>query len=122
PRDILHDAALSLKTLVPNHRYAFGSLTLFIDRGCLFLPEPPLPVLPESRIPLEGCFPFGSWEVSVMAQEGQGDGDRCGWRNAYSGVIEVSLPKGKYTIGKPELQAHYPGTSPLKEWWNKHKV
>lgn len=122
PRDILHDAALSLKTLVPNHRYAFGNLTLFIDRGCLFVPERPLPVLPELGIPLEGCFAFGPWEVSVMAQEGRGEGNLCGWRNAYSGVIEASLPEGKYTIGKPELQAHYPGTSPLKEWWNKHKV
>ncbi|MGA8165549.1 MAG: tRNA lysidine(34) synthetase TilS [Waddliaceae bacterium] len=122
-REILEQGADHLLLRSANRAFSMGKFTLHIDRGRIFLSPFSFSVIPAKRVELERTMRYGLWLVATERSRG---GGRLfsDWKKVWKGRTEVILPLGTkpYHIGSPCLQHPFPRTSPLRKWWNLHKV
>ena len=120
-RDALETIAHHLLSQSANRQVSCQKILIQIDRGRLFI-IPDYPSLPEKPYPLSlGSHQLNGWQITVNKVNTWGN--PTDWKDLWgSGRAEVILPSGEYELSFPISNHLYPGKSPLRDWWAKHKV
>ncbi len=117
---LIDSAAQFLLANEANKFFNMGERALVMDRHRAFLLRQPLPALPPLQLLHEGKQYYGMWEVEVTPFKETKI--LTGWEHVWKGELRIALPPGSYSLGPPQLQASYPGSSPLTKWWTDAKV
>lgn len=91
-----------------NKTFLSNGRRLIVDRGILFI--------------IEESLSWGDlvWEVSRIKPEKAWPASS--WRDLWMGTGSAFLPDHEYEIIPPETHLSFPGSSPIKEWWQENRV
>lgn len=98
-----------------------GGRVLHIDRKKLFLLKESSETPPEVLFVKPGSYVYGSWEINVD-KDSKAKQSKSGWKHAWNGLLEVSVPANEYQLGPAKMSASYWGGSSISRLWTNDKV
>lgn len=116
--DTACDLVLSKKG---NRRLSVGQHEIVIDRRRIFILSRTIETLPSAFELKFGNQQIGPWKVTVSLAEGHKP-QLSGWRNAWRGRIEITLPKSEYVVGPARMNAPYAEGPAVSRLWTNDKV
>ncbi|MBI2743751.1 MAG: tRNA lysidine(34) synthetase TilS [Chlamydiales bacterium] len=82
---------------------------VIVDRGILFVVSRDL------------SWSNLDWQISYEPAVNT-DFKNFSWKDLWTGETRVTLPENSYELQPPQTALPFPGASPIKEWWQEHKV
>lgn len=106
-----------------NRHVTAGSKTICLDRRRIFILHHRVETLPPPLLLQEGTHQYGPWHITVSCRSHPVQCHAMGWKCAWSGKSEISLPADTYHLGPAVMYAPYPGSrSSISKWWTNEKV
>lgn len=106
-----------------NRQITVGKKSIHIDRRRIFIAHQSVDVLPPPLLLQEGSYDYGPWHISVVSKHNLEPCQSMGWKSAWNGGVEVSLPADTYHLAPAAMQAPYPGNhTSISKWWTNEKI
>jgi tRNA(Ile)-lysidine synthase len=127
---LVDQACCYIKGNSANKRMSIGGKNLYFDRKKMFilsdfvsgLLDDPLNVsCLEIDTENTGTFYCGPWKLDVKKNFFKNE-NKISWQNAFKGIVQYSLPAGKYLFKSPEINEKYRGEISLSSLWTNYKV
>lgn len=106
-----------------NRRLDCNGRWVVVDRGRLFFLKGALPKF-NFTVPLKTeTIVQDNWIFELKCEPYSNTiPTRTSWEDLWLGKAVALLPEGDYHLTAADTGASFPGTSPIKKWWNEKKV
>lgn len=110
-----------LQAKAPNKRLECNGQVFIADRGRLFILNRPLPNF-NFEGPLKSQTIVQDNWIFEFTESKDKPNRSSSWEDAWMGKAIALLPEGNYKLVSPGTAMPFPGTSPIRKWWNEKKI
>lgn len=112
-RPIIEEACEKIRLKKPNGQLVTKHGLIYFDRGYLFVMRRLLNEFSDEIFLKPGHHFLPRWEVNI-SEESRGSHTTSSWREAWQGLLQVSVPPGNYSLKR--------GDASLSKWWTNAKI